>query len=153
MKRLIIRISALAGVLAIGCIAIAWAQRGDDQSPPKIESKVEIVTTDRVSEKLGETKPSSNEILPPKPLRPKPLRPKSLWPKSLPAARTPPPLLVLPSSDPNPLQEPGTREKPAASSGSSTIQLGNADPRLADQFGMQAHANPTPSAGRGATPL
>ena len=158
MKRLIIRISALAGVLAIGCIAIAWAQRGDDQSPPTIESKVKIVMTDRVSEKLGETKPASNEILPPKPLPPKPLPPKPLPPKplppkSLPAAQIPPPLLVLPSSDPNPLQEPGTREKPAASSGSSTIQFANADPRLADQFGMQAHGNPTPSAGRGGPPL
>ncbi|MBN2296388.1 MAG: DUF11 domain-containing protein [Pirellulales bacterium] len=159
MKRLIIRISALAVVSAIGWIAIAQAQRGDDQSAAD-EPKVETVVTDTVTEKQNEGKKASNEVLPPQPLPAKSLS-ESAAVKSVLAVKNPPPLLTSAGSgqhsDPNPLREVGMPEPSATSSvvlssasvkPSSNDQRDKTDPGRTDQIVMPSNTNTIPPVDR-----
>lgn len=129
MKRLIIRISALAVVLAIGGIVIAQAQRGDRQSSISIESDVETIVTDSTTEQQDESQATTIAIMPPQPLPAKSfdtkastkLAPEKLAPAtSVLAIKGPPPVLGAsgskPNSDPNPLRGAGMAIQPAASS-------------------------------------
>ncbi len=150
MKRLIIRISALAGVLAIGYIAVAQAKRGDEQSTIAIEPPVAArQAADQGGEERNEANPALNEQLSTqpqaanpiavKPLAVKPLPTQVVAPKTVSRLQAPAPLLAppvstpVPASEPNPLREPVSRGKETALSGSSSVQLAQADPRLSNR--------------------
>ena len=138
MKRLIIRISALAGVLAIGYIAVAQARRGDDQSSITIEPTSNVVIVDQDPEEQNKANRALNEQLPPRPrainpISVKPLPVKVVAPKTVTQLQAPQPLRASSVSEPNPLRENDLREKPAGVSSHSSIQLAQANGQLSDR--------------------
>jgi uncharacterized repeat protein (TIGR01451 family) len=112
MKRLIVRISILAGLVVVGLIAIAQAQRNGDPPPPKLPPDFNMAAEGERA--LAEHRPETSEARPSPPqLMPLGLRANPLRPESEPetaAAAPPAGEAVYPTA----AQEPVRENRPAS---------------------------------------